>query len=233
MAHVEQGSATARGKSVDGNQGLLVVREDTVIKGIRELRNCRQIEIYGYVEGDLAAGKVLVHKSGKCYGTIKTDNAEIHGTMQGNVVVKNLINIHSSGVVSGNVQYGKLAMELGASLTAEVRNVPPTVGGDLDLSVGRGGSVPVTLQDLSALDPDDTAQSLTFTVSKASNGFVMLSSAPKRAVTKFTQADLEAGAVNFVHDGSRAGTAGFDIVVADHTGATSGAPRSVKVSIRG
>ena len=35
-----------------GNRGVAVIREDTVIKG--EIRNCNQIEIYGYVEGDLA-----------------------------------------------------------------------------------------------------------------------------------------------------------------------------------
>ena len=42
------------GQSVS-NSGVLIVREDTAIKG--EIRNCRQLEVYGYVEGDIAAGK--------------------------------------------------------------------------------------------------------------------------------------------------------------------------------
>jgi hypothetical protein len=51
-------------------------------------------------------------------------------------------------------------------------------------------------------------------------------------VSTFTQADLEAGIVAFMHDGRSTELAGFDIVVADNSGGTSGAPRSVKVAVR-
>ncbi len=214
------------------NPGVLIVTEDTVIRGVGEMRNCRQLEIYGYMEGEVAAKNVLIHKNGKLFGKVKTDTAEVHGTLQGEVVVKNLIDIRSSGNVSGNVRYGKLAMELGGELSAEMRNVPPALGGDLNLEVAKGRSVPITLQDLSALDPDDLAKDLKFTVSKAKNGFVALSTAPKRSVTTFTQADLEAGLVAFMHDGTNTAVASFDIVVADRSGGTSGAPQSVKVAVR-
>ncbi len=215
------------------NQGVLIVTEDTVIRGVTEMRNCRQLEVHGYVEGEVSARSVLVHKTGRLFGTIKTDTAEIHGTVQGDVVVKNLIDIRSSGDVSGNIKYGKLALEMGGNLSAEVRNVPPSVGGDLNLEVGKGRAVPITLQDLTALDPDDAAKDLKFTVTKASNGFVALSTSPKRPVSTFTQADLEAGRVAFMHDGTNGSAAGFDIVVADPTGATSGAARTVTVAVRG
>jgi hypothetical protein len=36
------------GQSVS-NSGVLIVREDTAIKG--EIRNCRQLEVYGYSRG--------------------------------------------------------------------------------------------------------------------------------------------------------------------------------------
>jgi cytoskeletal protein CcmA (bactofilin family) len=216
---------------VNGKQGVLVVREDTIIKG--EIRNCRQMEVYGYVEGDVAADAVLIHKNGRCYGTVKTDSAEVHGDLQGTVVVKNLINIHDSGSVSGNVQYGRLALAAGGSLSAEVRNVPPAIAGDLDLTVGKGRTVPITLEDLHAVDPDDEAKDLTFTISNARNGFVALTGSPKRPATKFTQADLEGGRVLFAHDGTNTQVASFDVVAADKSGATSGAARNVKVSVRG
>jgi cytoskeletal protein CcmA (bactofilin family) len=212
------------------NSGVLVIREDTIVKG--EVRNCRQAEIYGYVEGDVAAGNVLIHQGGQCYGKLKSDSADIHGTLQGDVTVKHLINIHSSGSVSGSVRYGQLAMEEGASLSATVRNIPPTLGGDLDLTVGKGRSVRITVNDISAFDPDDDATDLIFTVSNARNGFVALVGAPGRSATQFTQADLQNGQVNFTHDGSNTSTASFDVVVADHTGATSGAPQTVRVAVR-
>ena len=207
------------------------MREDTIIKG--EIRNCRQMEVYGYVEGDVAADTLLVHQSGQCYGTVKTESAEIRGTLQGTVVVKHLISIRDTGSVSGNVQYGALSMEAGGNLSAEVRNVPPAVAGDLDLTVDRGQYVRVTLEDLHAVDPDDEAKDLTFTVSNARNGFVALAGAPARPAVKFTQADLEAGRVSFKHDGTATQAASFDVVVADHAGATSGAPQTVKVTVKG
>jgi len=83
------------------DNGVLIVTEDTVIRGVRELRNCRQLEVFGYLEGEVAAKSVLVHPNGRLFGKVKSDNAEIHGTLQGEVVVKNLIDIRSSGNVSG------------------------------------------------------------------------------------------------------------------------------------
>jgi cytoskeletal protein CcmA (bactofilin family) len=220
------------GNPADANQGLLVISEDMIIRGISELHNCRQLEIHGYVEGDVTAGAVRIHKTGKCYGNMNSETAEVLGTLQGNVTVRNLINIHSSGSVSGNVRYGKLALEAGGNLSAEVRNVPPSIGGDLDLTVERGRAISITLQDLTALDPDDEAKDLVFTITNAKNGFVALAAAPTRPVSRFTQADLERGSVMFKHDGTNTSTASFNVVVADHTGATSGAPQTVKVHVR-
>ena len=211
------------------NEGVLIIGEDTFVTG--KIRNCRRIEIFGRVHGDVTADTVHIHESGRLDGKARAENADVHGVLQGNVTVRNLINIRSSGSVSGNVQYGQLAMEVGGSLSAEVRNVPPSIGGDLDLSVYRGRSVGVTLEDLTAIDPDDEAQDLIYSVSNAKNGFVALTHAPAEAVTSFTQADLEAGKVIFRHDGSATDWASFDVVVTDASGANSGSPQTVKVTV--
>jgi cytoskeletal protein CcmA (bactofilin family) len=211
--------------------GVLVITEDTIIRGVRELRNCRQLEVFGYLEGDVAAKSVLVHKNGRLFGKLKSDTAEIHGTLQGEVVVKNLIDIRSSGNVSGNVRYGKLALEVGGNLTAEVKNVPPMLSGDLQIEVYKGGSAPITLQDLNAVDPDDNATDLNFSISNVRNGFLALASAPRKSVTSFTQADLEANQVSFMHDGRSTDLASFDIMVTDASGGNSGI-KTVRVVIK-
>lgn len=214
-----------------GTRGVLVVREDTAIMG--EIRNCQRIEIYGHVQGQIAAESILVHEGGHFYGTVKSDTADVHGTMQGDVIVKNLISIRSSGSVSGNVRYGQLALEAGGNLSAEVRNVPPTLGGDFDLTVGKGRTVTITLEDLRAFDPDDKATDLVFSVSNAKNGFVSLSRKPAEPVANFSQADLQNGTVLFRHDGTNTQKASFDVVVADQAGATSGGARTVQVAVSG
>lgn len=212
-----------------GNKGVLVVTADTTIHG--KIRNCRQIDIYGYVEGEVAADKVMVHKDGRLFGKVRAESAEIQGTVQGTVQVRKLINIRSSGIVSGDIQYGQIALEAGADLTADVRNVPPSIEGDLNLAVYRGRSVGITMVDLSAVDPDNDDRDLQYSISNAVNGFVAFGDAPKRRVDGFTQADLEAGKMVFHHDGSAGSSASFDVVVADSSGSTSGAPRSVAVSV--
>ena len=90
----------------------------------------------------------------------------------------------------------------------------------------------ITLADLSAVDPDDTAETLTFKVSSARGGFITQSGAPGLPVETFTQADLEAGRVHFAHDGSEAAPAAFNVIVSDKAGDTSGAAQTVKVAVR-
>jgi len=215
---------------VGDSSRVLIISEDTFLKG--DVRNGGRIEVFGYVEGQVAGEQLVVQPGGRCFGTVKVGDADIHGTLQGEVFVQQLITIRGSGSVSGNVQYGRLAMELGANLSAEVRNVPPTISGDLDLSVNKGQSVRITLQDLTALDPDNEAHELTFTVSGAKNGFVTLASDPAHPVETFTQADLENGTVLFRHDGTETGRASFDVVVVDTAGASSGAAQTVNVAVR-
>lgn len=208
-----------------------IIQEDTIIKG--KIKNCRQIEIWGYVEGEIAADAILIHEGGSFYGTLKTDKADIGGSLQGEVFVKNLISIRSSGSVNGNVRYGQLAMEMGADLSAELRNVPPRLSGDLDITVSRGKSVVITTEDITAIDPDDTPDHLTYTIANPTNGLVAFAANARSAIVNFTQADIEAGRILFTHDGGSSAVASFDITVADDSGATSGKAQTVHVTVKG
>ena len=190
------------------------------------------MEIRGFVEGELSAESVLISEGGAFYGTLTTGEADVAGSVQGEVFVKKLISIRSSGSVSGQVRYGQLAMEMGADLSAELRNVPPRLAGDLDIAVRRGKSIVITTDDINAVDPDDTPDHLIYTVSNPENGFVSLASQAGTPVTSFTQADIEAGRVLFVHNGADSAAASFDVVVADNSGAASGASQTVHVHVR-
>lgn len=211
------------------NIGDAIIQEDTTIVG--EIKNCRQIEIRGYVEGKLVADDLIVHEKGRMHGKVRTGTADVHGTLQGEVAVKNLITIRSSGSVNGNVQYGQLAMEMGGDLSAELRNAPPRLAGDLNLTVRKGRSALITTDDLNAVDPDDDSMDLICTVSNAINGFVALADAKTAPVKTFAQADIEAGRVYFVHDGSDTPQASFDVVVTDSKGAASGAAQTLNITV--
>ncbi len=104
---------------------------------------------------------------------------------------------------------------------------PPAIGGDRAIVVAPGGSAVITPADLVENDPDDSGAALTWTASNVVGGHLALAGAPGVAITIFSNADLEAGNVLFVHDGSPARTGGFEIVLTDDSGGTSGAPQTV------
>ncbi len=190
------------------------------------------IEVFGSIEGELAAAHVIVHPGGAVIGQVNCTTAQVQGSMQGEIKIQHLISIEATGDVSGKVEYGELALESGGSLEASVHNIPPTLTGDLDLSVSRGKHVTITIRDLNAIDPDDIATDLTFQVSNAANGWLALAGEKSKPIQSFTQADLEAERIAFVHNGDAAATAGFDVFVADKQGATSGGPASVKIAVQ-
>lgn len=208
----------------------LIIGEDTILRA--KVSNCRQLEVSGYVDGEVETENLVVHRGGRCFGTIHAGTADVSGVVQGRIGVRSLIHIRETGDVSGSVRYGKMAMDAGGSLSAEVRNVPPSLAGDFELVVLRGDRVQIRGEDLHAVDPDDDAAALVFTVSNARCGHVARGDAIDRPITQFTEADLESGLIYFKHDGSPGRDAGFDVMVADHTGATSGAPQSVHVTVR-
>jgi cytoskeletal protein CcmA (bactofilin family) len=211
-------------------RGVLILGEGAVLKG--QVTNGRRVEVWGYVEGGVTAAELVVQEGGKVFGNVRTDTAEVRGTLQGDVRVQQLFSLKSTGTAAGKIKYGRITMEEGAELSAHVRNIPPAIAGDLDLCVDKGRSVRITLADLNAVDPDDRPEDLTFSVSNAHGGFVFLAQAPDAAAATFSQADLAGGQVYFSHDGSDASKAQFDIAVTDAAGASSGPAKTVNVAVR-
>jgi len=70
----------------------------------------------------------------------------------------------------------------------------------------------ITTTELNSLDPDNLPATLTYTVTGTTNGDVQLSGVN---TTTFTQADLNAGLVSFLHDGSETIVADFDVTLSD------------------
>ncbi len=214
---------------MQGTQGLLRIAADTEFAA--DVRNCRKLEVYGILEGDVMADETVVHEGGRMSGRLRTNTLEVKGVIEGNVVVRNLITIRKTGAVTGDVHYGRMMLEPGGELSAKVKNVPPELVGDFSISVRRGQHVVVTTEDIAAIDPDNTADELIYTVTSIRGGHIAFESASGTAVTSFTQADLSQNRILFVHDGGPERTCWFDVVVHDAEGASSGRPRRVDARV--
>ncbi|MFO1001132.1 MAG: Calx-beta domain-containing protein [Planctomycetaceae bacterium] len=72
------------------------------------------------------------------------------------------------------------------------------------LTISEGGSVAFTSAQISTSDPEFGPTQLVYAASSISAGRFEMTNAPGVAITSFTQAQINAGAVRFVHNGSEA-----------------------------
>ncbi len=98
------------------------------------------------------------------------------------------------------------------NLTVDNVNDAPIISTNTGPTVAEGSATVLTTAMLDSFDPDDFGTGLTWTVSNLVNGVIQVSGVTQ---TTFTQADLDAGIVTFVHDGSETITARFDVSLAD------------------
>lgn len=210
-------------------KGHALISAGTLIEG--KIIGARQVEVAGEIRGEIGTDHLIVREGGRIFGTTKAKSAEIAGTAEGELHITDLCNIKSTGEVAGDIRYGRLAMAEGANLEANLKNIPPELGGDFEITIQRGGMGRITTADLTAFDPDDKPVDLTFTVSNIKGGHLARRSAPQQALNRFTQADLETGDIAFIGHPSASGDGAFDVVVTDASGATSGPARTVTVKV--
>ncbi len=116
---------------------------------------------------------------------------------------------------------GTLEGALTSAQTAAVTNVNDVpVLGNNTITILEGGTIVLSSANLSATDIDNTPSGLTFTVSSITAGHFALASVPQSAITSFTQAQVTAGQVLFMHDGSETAPT-YSVSVSDGTASTS------------
>lgn len=102
----------------DAGDGVVHIGKGTRVIG--EISDCTTVEIQGVVEGKLLASSVIIREGGGFKGSLQADQAEIHGVMEGNAVVNDLLDIRSTGTVSADLAYGRLSVEAGGQMTGNI-----------------------------------------------------------------------------------------------------------------
>ncbi|MDH4369438.1 MAG: Ig-like domain-containing protein, partial [Nitrospira sp.] len=110
------------------------------------------------------------------------------------------------------------------TVTLAAVNDVPVVVANAGSTVARGGTVPIIVSELQVTDVDNTPAQLTYTVTVVPvNGQLELTTAPGFAINSFTQAQIDAGQVVYVHDGSFTASDSFTFTVSDGAGGNIGA----------
>ena len=93
----------------------LYIGEGVTIKG--EISVPDTLVVCGALEGDVTVGNLVVGETGAIKGRITVaENAEISGKVFEKLDVKCLLILRSTGRVDGNISYGLLQIEQGASI---------------------------------------------------------------------------------------------------------------------
>ena len=80
----------------------------------------------GTIEGNInSKGKVVVGPNGTVNGEIHCVNCEIHGTITGKIVVKELLSLKETSKIHGEIKSGKLSIEPGAVFSGNCMMDPP------------------------------------------------------------------------------------------------------------
>jgi hypothetical protein len=115
------------------------------------------------------------------------------------------------GASGGNVDF---------SISVNPINDPPVLVTNNPLSVPTGLAAPITASHLSVSDADNTPGQLIYNVTAPpGHGELRLVSSP---TVGFTQADIQSGAVNYLHDGSGFGSDSFLFFITDGIGEAAG-----------
>ena len=141
------------------------------------------------------------------------------------VAVDGLGNVALTGIFRGTVDFDPGAgtsnlSNVGSATTGFVvkliSNSPPLLATNLGLTLAEGGTAVVTTTRLQTTDGENSAAQLTYTVAALPTHGLLKKGATTLAVNgTFTQADLDAGAISYVHDGSESTNDQFTFTVTD------------------
>ncbi|MGD1928410.1 MAG: cadherin-like domain-containing protein [Leptolyngbyaceae cyanobacterium] len=106
-------------------------------------------------------------------------------------------------------------------------NDPPTLGENPQVTITEGEPLTLTLENLSATDPDTPDEDLIFNITDLAGGeFISLAPDAVNPVMSFTQGEVEAGQIQFVDDGDETPPA-FSVSVSDGELTTEAVPVTI------
>lgn len=102
------------------NSAINIITDGTLIKG--DITATGDFRLDGTLEGNIQLnGKLVVGDSGVVNGNVLCQNANIIGTINGNLSVKELLSLHTTARVKGDILTNKLSIEPGALFSGKCR----------------------------------------------------------------------------------------------------------------
>src|SRR5213075_373226 len=116
MPH-EAGSQTRSLSEADVR--TLIIGPGVSVKG--EITSCNRLIVEGKIEAKLAdCPNVIIKHGGVFNGESTTQDADIQGCFDGNLVVRGRLLVRATGTVAGKIAYGEIEIERGGKIAGEI-----------------------------------------------------------------------------------------------------------------
>jgi cytoskeletal protein CcmA (bactofilin family) len=118
MFNAKSKSEMSNEKSNGVNGGATLISAGTTLKG--DIQSNSDIRIDGTIIGNIRSNsKIIIGSSGVVEGDIEVNQADITGKVNGNIKVKDLLQLKGECNITGNLQAGKLQIEPTATFNGE------------------------------------------------------------------------------------------------------------------
>jgi cytoskeletal protein CcmA (bactofilin family) len=109
--------ASRNAEQVEGRK--LIVGKEIVLSG--QITSCERLVVEGRVEASLSDSRWMeIAESGVFKGMAEIENAEIAGSFEGTLTVREKLVIRAGGRVSGTIRYARIEIEEGGQIAGEV-----------------------------------------------------------------------------------------------------------------
>lgn len=103
----------------------LVVGRDISLNG--QIMACDKLVVEGSVEADLKESQTIeIARHGRFKGTAVIDQADISGRFDGDLTVRKLLVVRSTGKIYGTINYSRVEIEAGGEISGNVSVLPET-----------------------------------------------------------------------------------------------------------
>jgi len=112
------GATAKSGIDAEPDGAKLIVGSDIRLKG--EISHCDVLVIEGEVDAEHRGKYVRITEPGRLHGDCVVDVADIAGTFEGTMTIRQRLVLRPTGRVSGHIRYQEIVIEPGGSLSGDV-----------------------------------------------------------------------------------------------------------------
>ncbi|MBV8809478.1 MAG: polymer-forming cytoskeletal protein [Acidobacteriaceae bacterium] len=105
----------------EADDRTLIIGPGVSVSG--EITSCDRLIVQGKIEAKLTdCPNVIIREGGVFKGESSTEDAEVQGSFDGNLVVSKRLLIRATGRVSGIIAYGEIEIERGGKIAGDIKH---------------------------------------------------------------------------------------------------------------